>query len=337
MLLCREHHKVVDDNEEHYPVIRLQQIRRDYLAWLAGQLATSEPWQISVSAFTYLNYPRLVEFASLNGHRIQHPELPSDQPLHDLGFNLIKLMSACKATLENIEIDSIGIEKIDFAHEGYVGSLISFDRLRFRTRNVPAPHQAECGHFAFTGDLEIDPHIYRKFKTWKLVINIDPQWITTSTAYTMFRPSAGHTLFTGFARLTNIDLELGQITATGLAIGVPKPEFDIFEPVKPDVSPIDFIALEDDVTKSLGGQWHGKLDCCDICGKTFDNELYMVDGPNVPGGPWGNLCAACYSKSRLPLGIGMGQLYRRDGVIWRLVGGYPQRQNAEEELDSESF
>ena len=37
----------------------------------------------------------------------------------------------------------------------------------------------------------------------------------------------------------------------------------------------------------------------------------MVDGPMQPHGPWGCMCGDCYAKAGLPLGVGLGQLYRR--------------------------
>jgi len=52
-------------------------------------------------------------------------------------------------------------------------------------------------------------------------------------------------------------------------------------------------------------------------------EEFMVDGPMKPGGPWGCMCSQCYSKARLPLGIGKGQLFRKKSGDWVLVGGYP--------------
>lgn len=38
ILLCREHHKIVDDHEIFYSADRLRQLRADYLDWLESQL-----------------------------------------------------------------------------------------------------------------------------------------------------------------------------------------------------------------------------------------------------------------------------------------------------------
>lgn len=39
LLLCRDHHKIIDDHEDLYPADRLRRIRADHLAWLDGRLA----------------------------------------------------------------------------------------------------------------------------------------------------------------------------------------------------------------------------------------------------------------------------------------------------------
>ena len=331
MLLCLEHHKQIDDNELLYPVAEPCRMRKNYLTWLEGQLERNTPWNMAVSAFAYLNLPRLAEYALSQGYKIQCQELPTAHSLHSLGFALNNVMRACDTTLSNMDIESIPIENIRFVHEGYTGSLVRFDRLRFRTRNMNFQPSDRFPDYVFTGNLDTDPHIYRDFGTWKLIINIDPRWITTSTAFTMFRPSGGHALFAGFARLTNIDLENSQVTATALALGVPKSTIQSALDVEPPAPSIDFLALEDDVTKGRNRRWHGPIEHCDVCGKDFAQESYMIDGPVCRGGPWGNICTGCYSNSALPLGVGKGQLFRREGSVWSLVGGYPVALEAEED------
>jgi hypothetical protein len=279
-----------------------------------------------VSSFSYLNVPRLSEYAAVQGFEILYSGPPDGQSLSELGFELNQLISAYHATLENISITSIAAERIQFAHDGYVGQLVSFDRLRFRTKNLPKERPVGSAKFQFTGDLSKDPHICHAFPSWVLVLNINPRWITTATAYGLFRPSGGHSLFAGFARITDVDLENRRMTATALAIGQPFPEFGIFstEMVGHHSESVTFEALEDSESRSREDVWCGDLERCDFCGKKFSSEQYMVDGPMQAGGPWGCMCTLCYSKSRLPLGIGKGQLYRREDGIWKLVGGYPR-------------
>ena len=329
ILLCREHHKLIDDNDKDYTVEKLHEIRKGFLVWLNSRLEQEQSCSLAISEFLYLNMPRLAEIAMLHGYRIPFKELPADQPLTHLGFELNALMTACHATLNSLDIRTIPIEQIGLPQESYVGSLISFDNLRFRTKNIHSCAPPSAAPTRFTGELSADPHIYRNFGTWKLILNIDPRWITTSTAHVMFRPTGGHSLFAGVARLRSVNLDSGQVVGTPLALGLPLPTFDFFSSSEAPASEIEFAKLEDEVTKSHGSRWHGEIDYCDVCGKSFASELYMIDGPMTPNGMWGNLCASCYSKSKLPLGVGKGQLYRRESGFWKLVGGYPERKDSD--------
>ncbi len=251
------------------------------------------------------------------------------------------MMEDFRRPLESMVIGSISADRIVFAHEGYIGQIINFDRLRFRTKNLPAGIPRPGKVTSFTGDLATDPHVYHRFRKWTLVLNIDPRWITTATAFTLFRPQSGSSVFTGFVRIHSVDFEKMHMVATALAIGIPQSEFDLImrnpSARHLDVSGdsasdvVDFKSLEDEVTSSRGGLWYSELSNCDFCGRPFAGEEYMVDGPIIPNGPWGCMCAACYSKSRLPLGISNGQLYRWCRKEWRMVGGYPVPLGDDEE------
>ena len=333
LLLCRKHHKIIDDAEERYSVDYLQSLRAEYLSWLGDQLAAPEPWRLSVSAFSYLNVPRLSEFAALQGYTVRLPELPEEFSLKELGYGLNSVMTSFRATLENIAFRGVSASRIEFAHEGYIGHIISFDAMGFRTKNVPSIRPKGAIDAAFSGNLNKDPHIYRKFSSWMLVLNINPRWITTSTAYGLFRPSGGVSVFTGFARITDVDISNARMTATTLALGQPQPAFDVFDlkPRQEQQHNLNLEVLEDEATRSRGSLWLGELDACDFCGKDFAEERYMIDGPMKPGGPWGCMCEQCYQKAKLPLGVGKGQLYRRDNGRWMLVGGYPDTEALRDE------
>jgi hypothetical protein len=334
ILLCRRHHKIVDDNEDQFTTQKLLEIRQIYLVWLSSQLAAVTPWMLKVSSFIYLNVPRLSEYATMQGYQIRLPDLPNDVMLHDLGFALNRVMADFRRPLESMAIGSVNAGQISFPHEGYIGQLLSFERLRFRTKNLPTEIPKGKVSLAFTGDSSVDSHIYHKFDKWTLVFNIDPRWITTTTAFTLFRPSGGSSLLTGFGRIHSVDFTNSRMTATALAVGTPQSKFDLmFKAASSsedritsgrEIKSIDFESLEDDVTKSRGSNWHGNITHCDFCGQPFAREEYMIDGPINIGGPWGNMCVHCYSVSRLALGIGKGQLYRWNQNKWSLVGGYPE-------------
>jgi hypothetical protein len=319
ILLCREHHKVIDDNEGEYPPERLQAIKSDYLSWLEGQLAEAQTWSLNISQYSYLNVPRLDEFAALLGYRIKHEPLETGAYLSSLGYDLNYLMNRFRTTLESMPIRAIPAEEIEFPHEGYIGQIVSFERLRFRTKNLPE-HRPKVGPTNFSGSLDRDPHIYHAFPHWRFVINVDPRWITTATAYGLFRPPGGSSVLSGFARINSVDYENGTMTTTGLAIGLPPSVLDKAKGTDQRDS-IDLAQFEDDETKAQGGIWHGTVDSCQVCGRVFEEGDYMIDGPPSRGGPWANICGACFLAGDRRLGSGYGQLYRKSGPRWLMVGG----------------
>jgi hypothetical protein len=332
MLLCREHHKIIDDNEAEYPVERLRQIRNDYLAWLESQLTPAQRWSPGIiSQYTYLNVPRLDEFAAMQGYQIHHAPVPGTTHLSELNYELNFLMEQYHRVLDGLPMESVPADQIGFAHEGYIGQIVSFERLRFRNRNVPM-YRPDGQTTAFTGNLERDPHIYHAFPKWRFVINIDLRWITTNTAYGLVRSSGAGTLFSGFARINAVHFETETMLATGLAIGLP-PSF--LDGIRNDTTPasesVDMTGFEDALTRSRNGEWIGSVSSCDGCGKVFAEGDYMVDGPRRRGGPWGNICERCFLAGDRQLGIGLGQLYKKTATGWPMVGGYPEAQTGEEE------
>ena len=332
MLLCREHHKIIDDNPAEYTVERLHQIREDYLAWLEAQLTPAQRWSAGViSQYTYLNVPRLSEYAATLGYEVQHDTVAGATHLSELNYELNDLMRQYRRVLGGLPMESVSVDQIPFAHEGYIGQIVSFERLRFRNRNVPM-HRPEGQMTGFTGDLDRDTHIYHQFGDWRFVINIDLQWITTNTAYGLVRSSGAGSLFSGFARVSAVDLETRTMLATGLAIGLPP---GIFDGRRRDTATaqatFDMSTFEDDVTKAREGQWIGSVPSCQGCGKIFVVGDYMIDGPLRRGGPWGNICERCFLAGDRQLGIGYGQLFKKTPTGWPMVGGYPESRSDEEE------
>ncbi|MNV23468.1 hypothetical protein D3C71_1144800 [compost metagenome] len=54
--------------------------------------------------------------------------------------------------------------------------------------------------------------------------------------------------------------------------------------------------------------WLSPLRGCDVCDRDFLDIMY--DAKTV-GGPWGNLCEDCFKTGGVGLGVGLGQMYRR--------------------------
>jgi hypothetical protein len=346
ILLCRPHHKIVDDDHAEYTVERLQATRSEYLAWIDGRLTQIGAWNCKLATLFYINVPRLGELALTEGLDITPHDLYGHDSLSELGLGLVRVMHAYKNVLAALPIKSIPLVSISFIDSRSIGALTHFERINFRTKNI----SSTSGVWEFSGSLEKCPHIYVKISGWKFIILIDRRWITTRTAHVYFRPPSGQTEMSGFARINSINFASRTIIASGLALGLPPSVLDqMFEAEREQLhnraaiphaaknsraqNTLSFFErLEDDLTKARDSIWMGDLENCDFCAKSFVDENYMVDGPQNPRGPWGCMCESCYIRTQHPLGIGMGQLYKQNGEVWQLVGGYPE-SDADDEDD----
>lgn len=214
---------------------------------------------------------------------------------------------------------------------------------------------------SFTGDLSKDPHIYAKTGAFKLVIYIDPNWITTSTAFTLFKPSSGQSTFSGLGRITNVDYEDRVITATAWVVGLPRGIFEGFlENTENSARTIEIpnfgsrqgvldkvltVAKDTENTLNIPDSQHP--DCCpldalvnleearlrqiyftpspeicDLCRRYLAKEKYMIDGGVKEARHWAFMCATCFSTKGRGIGWGSGQLYLRDSIGWLEVAGF---------------
>jgi hypothetical protein len=328
ILLCRKHHKIVDDDRENYTVEKLHQIRGEYLGWLKGQLQRPEPWKMKLSQLCYINVPRLCELAELQGHTVDLSQYRGNQTLHSLGWELNYVMAQFKRLLSAVSLNAMPFHSLVGAHDAYIGSVISFDQLRFRTKNAHFDNPNKEQHVTFTGDLSKDPHIYVKGSAFKLVLNINPTWITTTTAYCLFRPSGGQSTFSGLARINNVDYETATLFGTSWVIGLGPGLFEYLEE-RDLLFPIKTDRIEDRLA-DLANAETGKMrqvyftpppERCDLCKRNIQFEKYMIDGAIPPAGAWGCVCAGCFSRKAMEIGIGKGQLYEKEGSGWRLVAG----------------
>lgn len=337
LLLCRDHHKVVDDDPTTYPVDRLHQIKIDHLAWIAASLIKPRAWRSTISQLTYINVPRLCEQAEMGGYEVDLRHYKESQTLHSLGWELNQVMSAFHAVLAHLSVDAIPLLDT-FLHESLIGTAISFDRQRFRTKNVPMEVHVDAAKLRkFTGNLAKDPHIYCQHGNFKIVMFIDPRWITTSTAFTLFRPSSGQSVFSGLGRVTGVDYEAGIVTVTPWVIGLPRSPLE--EALQPRTVSAAVAGSGTAVFDSLVDMDRAKRDevyfsppptHCDLCKKALSKEKYMIDGAVKDLGGWACMCAACFNQRGKKIGWGHGQLYLRDNNGWLEVAGFPPSSACED-------
>jgi hypothetical protein len=326
LLLCLIHHKIIDDDPEFYTVERILEIRETHIEQIAKRLSTPVRWKIGISQFCYLNVPRLDEYAALQGVLIERQPIDETKTLRDLNFALTYLMEDYKRSLEKLTIEAIPLNQVRFAHELYIGQLVSLENARFRTKNIPAQRLRGVSRSQFSGNLRTDPHIYCQLASWRLVVNIDPRWITTDTAYGLFRPPGGASNFTGFVRITQVDYQTNTMMATGQALGLPPSIFDTFTktPARTTIGEMFDASSQEEHpdTVSRGEYFTDPPKACDICGRSFAEEKYLLDAQIAHSGrAWAFMCEGCFAKHAIGLGLGRGQRYRATSDGWLLVAG----------------
>lgn len=339
LLLCRPHHKIIDDDPATYTVESLLSIKAQHIDWISTQLLRTRPWQSPISQLSYINVPRLCEQAEMNGIHVNLSCYNERQTLHSLGWDLNHVMSAFQSVLSRLHLEAVPIAKVT-VHEAFIGTTISFDRQRFRTKNVPMlSRSASPPATVFTGSLTKDPHIYARVSEAKIVLNIDPRWITTSTAMTLFRPSSGQSTFSGIGKITAVDYDTDVVTVTPWAIGLPRGIFEslseLSEPSRSTASQPDsgssHLALDNivDLERANEDPCHFSPPPteCDLCSQSLAGERYMIDGAVRGLSGWACMCAGCYLSRGRKIGWGYGQLYLRDSDGWLLVAGFPPRND----------
>ena len=180
-------------------------------------------WKPNISQLTYINIPRMSQIAGLEGIQLTLNTLPTFVFLNDLGWELNTVMATTGQLVNKLQVDAVPIEKVVRTDKDLVGATLSFSAL-FRTKNGSKLYKARDKRKAlvFSGDVAQDPHIYKKCGSAKLVMMIDPRWITSQTAFGQF--ASGQQRFAGLC-IVNRD-EKGLILASPLFLGTPKGPWD---------------------------------------------------------------------------------------------------------------
>lgn len=331
ILLCANHHTLIDRNPDEYPIEKLLKIKNDHIQWINNNLPQCISCKSNISQFTYINIPRLTEQSYRQGASVDLSCYKENKSLHSLKWELNKVMSAFDLLLKRINFDAISSNKLKVFNDNLIGNIISFERVRFRTRNI---HVSNLDNIIdnptpFSGDLQKDPHIYTSIENFKFILNIDFRWITTTTAFCLFRPSGGSSLFSGLGTITNINYIKQIVTITPLVLGIPAPKAEsiytnhLFN-VNQSLNMEKFIDMETAKKRNI---YDSGPECCDLCHKIFKNEKYLIDCQIKNISTWAYMCEECFSSEGKGIGWGTGQLYMNTKDGWLLVGGFPPEED----------
>ena len=224
LLLCLEHHKIIDDDPDSYPINKLSEIKEKHESWVSFNLASQPVWDTKLHQMYYINVPRLSLLCSRYGYSLDLSQYGRITALHELGWELNGLMGGFSKLLSAVELKAIPIEKA-LSHPAKIqGLYVSFDR-KFRTKNIKIPSCATEYKTSFSGNINKDPHIYTKIDDYKVVAYVDRRWITTTTAFCHFRPSSGQNDFAGIAFVNCVDSVAKTVYITPYVVGMPSNEF----------------------------------------------------------------------------------------------------------------
>lgn len=172
---------------------------------------SQEEWENNVGQPYYINVPRLSMLAvELNYPLNGFDKIGQIGRLSELGIELGAVLLAFKDIVKTIKPKTLSPSNLQFDEIRH-GSLIEFSD-RFNSKNSRQLRED-------TYNSDNPPHLWKKIGDYKLIMNLNPRWVTTYTACTSLSRNAE---FAGICLVKQIDLEQKIIYATPLFIGIPR-------------------------------------------------------------------------------------------------------------------
>lgn len=318
LLLCQKHHTIIDNDTNSYTVEKLKETKNRHEKWVENKLNNSPIWEEKIEQAYYLNIPRLAMLSSNLNEEANKYNFEKVGTLSKLGIELSYLMERFKSTINKIDLKSIPLKEAVAYPEDIIGCYVSFTE-RFRTKDIIIPDSYGTNT---PSQEKLNPHIYTKIADYKICLSINYKWITTSTAYCFFRPTGGHSNFSGYGIVNDINTTSKIIYLTPYIIGLKK---NALHPLLLKKVHDDEKTLENSLDKfkknknNLNMYWIGDINECSCCNLDFSSLNYMIDA--IVDGCGYNMCASCFLKTHRKLGTGYGQAYIKDGNKWRYIAG----------------
>lgn len=220
ILLCPTHHRIIDTDENTYTIEKLTEMKLAHEQKIYDRIHTGSKWNLNFSQLYYINLPRISIITAYNGIEVDFDFMDHFQCLHKIGFRLNSIMLRIKDILQSLAVYSIplpaDLSKVE------IGQTIEFTE-KFRTKNMPSPNIVCDEKYALKGSLKDDPYIYFSKNGKRLILTLDPKWMTTSTSFADF--SCRWIITSGLAMIKQID-NSGNIIATPYFLGIPKNPWD---------------------------------------------------------------------------------------------------------------
>lgn len=216
ILLCPEHHTLIDKDENTWTVEQLLSMKKSHEEWVQAQLSKGFIWRSELRTIHYLNVPRILFDLAARGVLLEIPNIHLDEEtgLRGLGLEIASLILTFQEIFRDWKPEALDLLKDSTIQADNVGARVRFVT-RFRTKNVPIPGR----RFILKGTLDADPHLYCRVGERKVYFPLDPRWITTVTAFTDFRPRRGLTsFFTGLGVLKFEDERIAVVSPLVLGL-----------------------------------------------------------------------------------------------------------------------
>lgn len=217
ILLCPNHHEEVDGEEERFTADVLREMKARHEGWVEQQLAQGPEWQEELSTVDYVNVPRMLLDPAAAGlieerHRAYLAELIT---LRGQGFSIGTVAHLLGLVVAKWKARALPLSLALDLGEQAVGARVSFEE-KFWTKNMTGSEK-QRPDFELSGEIDEDPHIYVKKGDRRVIIVLDPRWVTTSTAFATF--TSGSAVLAGVGLLRAVNEERAIISP--LVIGAP--------------------------------------------------------------------------------------------------------------------
>lgn len=213
ILLCKNCHSEVDQQPTKYSEAQLLQIRENHYSWVEESLGRKILQRPKFHYLSYINIPRADMYAVANAIALPAFSSGSALSIRDLGLQTGRLMACYTEILNHEDLYANKFTDTTKIDELRVGAYWFSASANFRSKKIHDQPNLLAAWSKF------ESGIYRKFDGWKLFCQIDPRWITTSTAYSTL---CGGTLTAmGLVHINKIDLDGQFAIASPLFLGAP--------------------------------------------------------------------------------------------------------------------